>query len=93
MTDHSVSLPDNADSEEQDISSKDFAETLQKLESIVERLEGGELGLEESLASFEQGVRLTREARQRLDSAESRVKVLLEKEDGRTEEQPYKGNE
>jgi len=49
---------------------QDFAATVEQLETIVERLESGELSLEDALTAFEQGVRLTRDAQQRLDSAE-----------------------
>ena len=43
----------------------------------MERLEGGDLPLEESIALFEKGVRLSREAQARLDAAEKRVEQLL----------------
>ena len=43
----------------------------------MERLEGGDLPLEESIARFEKGVRLSREAQARLDAAEKRVEQLL----------------
>ena len=44
---------------------QDFAATVAQLETIVERLESGELSLEDALTAFEQGVRLTRDAQQR----------------------------
>lgn len=54
-----------------------FETTLRRLGEIVERLEGGELPLEDSLRLFEEGVRLTRSAQARLDAAEKRVEELL----------------
>lgn len=54
-----------------------FEASLERLTAIVERLEGGELPLEESLQLFEEGVRLARTAQSRLDSAEKRVEELL----------------
>jgi len=54
-----------------------FEATLRRLGEIVERLEGGELPLEDSLRLFEEGVRLTRSAQARLDAAEKRVEELL----------------
>jgi exodeoxyribonuclease VII small subunit len=54
-----------------------FEASLKRLGEIVERLESGELPLEESLALFEQGVRLSRDAQARLDKAEKRVEQLL----------------
>ena len=54
-----------------------FEQAVQRLGEIVEKLEGGDLPLEESLAMFEQGIRLSREAQSRLDAAEKRVEQLL----------------
>jgi exodeoxyribonuclease VII small subunit len=55
-----------------------FEEALEKLESLVERLEDGELPLEEALAAFEEGVRLTRSCAEQLDRAERRIEELVE---------------
>ncbi len=60
----------------------DFATTVECLERLVERLESGELSLEASLAAFEEGIRLTRDAQRRLDEAELRVRTLTEGEEG-----------
>lgn len=54
-----------------------FETALSRLGDIVQRLEGGELPLEESLKLFEEGVRLARAAESRLDAAEKRVEELL----------------
>jgi len=54
-----------------------FEESTRRLSAIVEELEGGELPLERSLELFEEGVRLARAARDRLDRAERRVEELL----------------
>ena len=54
-----------------------FEASLERLSAIVERLEGGELPLEESLSLFEEGVKLARAAQACLDSAEKRVEELL----------------
>ena len=54
-----------------------FEASLERLTDIVDRLENGELGLEESLALFEEGVRLARQAQERLDAAEKRVEELI----------------
>ncbi len=59
----------------------DFEKSLKQLETLVNKLEKGELSLEESLKLFEQGVKLTRECRQALQSAEQKIAVLS-KEDG-----------
>ena len=54
-----------------------FEATLDRLHQIVERLESGELDLEESLLLFEEGVRLSRVSQARLNSAEKRIEELL----------------
>lgn len=61
---------------------KSFEAALKELEKIVSKLEDGELSLEESLKLFEDGVRLSRECRERLDQAERRIEVLLTDENG-----------
>ena len=61
-----------------------FEQSLEKLEKLVERMEEGDLSLEDSLKSFEEGIKLTRECQQALASAEQRVKLLIE-ENGQIE--------
>lgn len=56
----------------------DLEASLESLENLVERMESGELSLEESLKAFEEGVRLTRQCQQSLEQAEQQVRVLLE---------------
>ena len=55
----------------------DFEKKLSRLEDIVEKMESGELALEESLKLFEEGVRLSRECNVQLTDAEQKVKILL----------------
>ncbi len=57
----------------------DFEAAMRELESIVERLEHGDLPLEESLAAFERGVLLTRSCQTALKEAEQKVEILLKK--------------
>ncbi len=52
-------------------------QSLAALEALVERMESGDLSLDESLQVFEKGVRLTRECQQALAEAEQRVRILL----------------
>ena len=68
--------------------STNFEQALAELEALVRRMEAGDLPLEESLAAFEQGVRLARECQQALRSAEQRVQVLLAR-DGNETLQPF----
>jgi exodeoxyribonuclease VII small subunit len=60
---------------------KGFEATFAELETAVERLESGNLPLEESLATFERGIGLVRDLTARLDEAQRRVDVLLRDED------------
>jgi exodeoxyribonuclease VII small subunit len=58
-----------------------FEKSLQELESLVEKMEQGELSLEESLQHFERGIQLTRSCQQALKDAEQKVELLLKKND------------
>ena len=62
---------------------RSFESSLAELEKIVEQLESGELPLEESLKLFENGVRLSRECRERLNEAEGRIQMLMKDSDGK----------
>ncbi|MDX1656100.1 MAG: exodeoxyribonuclease VII small subunit [Candidatus Competibacteraceae bacterium] len=57
----------------------DFEQSLRELEALVEKMERGELSLEESLKSFERGVQLSRTCQQALTRAEQKVEMLLER--------------
>jgi exodeoxyribonuclease VII small subunit len=57
----------------------DFEATMRDLEALVERLEHGDLPLEESLAAFERGVALTRNCQAALKEAQQKVEILLKK--------------
>ena len=67
-------------------------QSLDSLEALVERMESGELTLEESLQAFEQGVKLTRECQQALSQAEQKVLILLE-QDPQAEPVPFEGRD
>jgi len=57
----------------------DFEQALAELESLVERLEGGDLPLEEALKAFERGVELTRHCQASLKAAQQKVEILLQR--------------
>jgi exodeoxyribonuclease VII small subunit len=61
---------------------KSFESSLMSLEKIVRELERGDLALERSLELFEEGVRLSRECQERLNSAERRIEILLHDNEG-----------
>ena len=56
----------------------DFEKSLEQLEKLVEQMEQGDLTLEQSLAAFEQGVKLTKTCQNALKEAEQRVQILVE---------------
>ena len=62
-----------------DPKSLDFETAMRDLEEIVERLEHGDLPLEESLKAFERGIVLTRDCQAALKDAEQKVEILLNK--------------
>ena len=66
-----------ADADVQPVSER-YEDIVSRLAKVVERLEGGGLSLEESIAAFEEGIRLARAGAARLEEAERKVEVLLE---------------
>ena len=59
--------------------SLDFEQALSELEAVVDRLEHGELPLEEALKQFERGIELARSCQVSLKQAEQKVEILLQK--------------
>lgn len=55
-----------------------FEKSLNELESLIQKMETGQLSLEESLAFFEQGIQLANQCQKSLSEAEQKVKVLTE---------------
>ena len=67
---------------------KTFEEQIGELEEIVKKLENGDVSLDESLALFEQGIKLTKGCQKILDTAEKQVKVLMS-DDGEMVEKDF----
>lgn len=65
-----------------------FEKSLSDLESLVQKMESGDLTLEQSLRAFEKGVKLTRDCQQALTQAEQTVQQLLE-HNGQLETRPF----
>ena len=59
-----------------------FEEALSELEKIAERLEEGELGLDDSIAAFEKGVSFVKFCQEKLEEAERKIEILQKVEDG-----------
>jgi exodeoxyribonuclease VII small subunit len=68
----------------------DFEQALAELEQLVERLERGDLPLDEALKAFERGVALTRHCQTSLKAAQQKVEILLRKS-GQEQLQPFAG--
>jgi exodeoxyribonuclease VII small subunit len=64
--------------EEKDI---DFNSGIERLEEIVDSLEGGEIDLEESLKVFEEGIKISKRLSEKLGKAEKQIRKLVEKSD------------
>jgi exodeoxyribonuclease VII small subunit len=68
---------------------KKFEEAMERLEQIVESLEGGDLTLEESLKTFEEGMKLIRFCSKKLEEAEQKVTLLVKESGGTLTQQPF----
>lgn len=66
-----------------------FEESLKQLESIVAKLERGDLPLEESVQLFEEGIKLSEACKNDLESAEGKVQMLLKQKDGSRKPVPF----
>lgn len=67
---------------------KKFEEAVEELEGVVEQLESGELSLEDSLAAFENGVRLVKLCNQKLTEVERKIELLVKDKDGKLQLMP-----
>jgi exodeoxyribonuclease VII small subunit len=56
----------------------EFERKLTELETVVERLEQGDLSLEESVRLFEDGMKLSESCKKELDTAEGRIQILMQ---------------
>lgn len=77
---------------EQNDQTFEFETALGQLEQLVQRMENGELSLQDSLQAFEQGISLTRQCQQALATAEQRVQILME-QSGQSVAVPFNGLE
>jgi exodeoxyribonuclease VII small subunit len=59
-----------------------FEEQLKALESVVERLEQGDIPLEESVKLFEQGLKLSNACKKELEAAEGKIEILVKQSNG-----------
>ena len=67
---------------------KNFEERLKKLENLGESIRSTDIPLEDSLKAFEEGIKLARALEKDLEKIESRIDILLNASDAKTEESP-----
>ena len=72
--------------------SKSFEEQMENLEKIVSELEKGELNLDDSVAKFEEGIRISKECNKTLQEAEKKINMLVN-ENGETREENFETEE
>ncbi|GAG66432.1 MAG: exodeoxyribonuclease VII small subunit [Actinomycetota bacterium] len=77
----------------ENLEQRDFDEVLKELEEIVSTLEKGDLNLEESLKKFEKGIKLSTHCLKKLNEAEKKIEILVEKMGGESEVVPYEEEE
>jgi exodeoxyribonuclease VII small subunit len=66
-----------------------FEEQLTALESVVEKLERGELSLEDSVRLFEEGVKLSDACKKELEAAEGKIQILVDRGNGSMKVVPF----
>ncbi len=66
-----------------------FEEAMLSLDNAVSKLESGSLSLDESLATFEEAVKLIKVCNEKINSAEQKVKMLIENADGSVSDVPF----
>lgn len=66
-----------------------FEEAMLSLDNAVSKLESGSISLDESLATFEEAVKLIKVCNEKINSAEQKVKMLIENTDGSVNDVPF----
>lgn len=70
-----------------------FEQSMEKLEKTVRQLEGGDLNLEQSIAAFEEGMKLVGECEGKLKEAKGKIEKLVKDEADRSQTQPFETKE
>jgi len=66
-----------------------FEDAMKRLDDIVRELEGGTLGLDEALRTFQEGIKLSKFCAKKLDEAERKVSILLQDDSGTVRSEPF----
>lgn len=67
-----------------------FESALEKLEEIVDKLESGDIGLDESLKLYEEGMKLLKFCSSKLDEVEKKIEMLVKDKDGKISTKVFK---
>ena len=70
---------------------KTFEQAMKQLEKIVQDLESGDMPLEKSIKTFEEGIQLSKFCSKKLDETEKRITILMQNPDGKVSETPFYG--
>lgn len=70
-------------------SSQQFEDALKRLEKIVDDLESGEVGLDEALKRYEEGIKLVRFCTKKLQDAEKKIEILCKDDQGNIVKKPF----
>jgi exodeoxyribonuclease VII small subunit len=68
---------------------KTFEQAMKQLEKIVQDLESGDMPLEKSIKTFEEGIQLSKFCSEKLDETEKRITILMQNSDGKVFETPF----
>ena len=68
---------------------KSYEEQIQELEKIINELENGNLNLDDSVAKFEEGMKISKECNKMLENAEKKITILLNGEIGEVQEDNF----
>ena len=68
---------------------KTFEQAMKQLEKIVQDLESGDMPLEKSIKTFEEGIQLSKFCSEKLDETEKRITILMQNSDGKVSETPF----
>ncbi len=66
-----------------------FEQTMENLEKIVQELEKGDLNLDDSIAKFEEGIKLSKSISKYLEDAEKKITILVNDEEGNIKEEEF----
>ena len=66
-----------------------FEETMKELEDVVQKLEAGQLNLDDSIKEFEKGMKLSKKASKYLEDAEKKITILVNDGEGNIKEEDF----